>query len=99
MVYALRESLKLVCEEGLVETWARHRANAGMGQANLAMMHAWNGIGLEVNLVSNFAQCELVVNIVNCQVIKASTAQRCCGPGWRRWASSCTFPLRTAFRA
>ena len=30
MVYALRESLKLVCEEGLVETWARHRANAGM---------------------------------------------------------------------
>jgi alanine-glyoxylate transaminase/serine-glyoxylate transaminase/serine-pyruvate transaminase len=30
MIYAMRESLKLICEEGLTNVWARHRKNAGV---------------------------------------------------------------------
>lgn len=48
MVYAMRESLRIVCEEGLEARWARHRA---------AAEHLWEGLsdmGLECHVAPEF---------------------------------------------
>ncbi|MFO8115244.1 MAG: alanine--glyoxylate aminotransferase family protein [Halorubrum sp.] len=47
-VYALREALRLVAEEGIEERWARHRAVAGDLKAGL------RDLGLEMNAAEEF---------------------------------------------
>jgi len=58
MIYALREALRLMLEEGLEQRYARHRRNG------LAMRAGLEALGLKLLVPEEFSTCQLITVLV-----------------------------------
>jgi alanine-glyoxylate transaminase/serine-glyoxylate transaminase/serine-pyruvate transaminase len=76
-LYALREALDMISEEGLENVWARHRV---FGEAIRAAVEAWaspNGLGLELNVTDPAARANSVTTILTGSVDPARLRRVC----------------------
>jgi alanine-glyoxylate transaminase/serine-glyoxylate transaminase/serine-pyruvate transaminase len=76
-LYALREALDMIAEEGLENIWARHKV---LAEAIRAAVEAWaspNGLGLELNVTDPAARADSVTTILTGSIDPARLRRIC----------------------